>query len=285
VARVDEATGRPVSRRSVLTGLGAAALTGLALPLLSAADPPVAEATAPPGLDLFLLLGQSNMSGRAPIETGDVPAVPRAWLYTDERSGSWLPATNPLSRFSTVERPGIGRLGPGYTFARAFTARYPRRMLGLVVNARGGSSLRAWAPGRWLFAEAVRRARSAARFGAFRGVLWHQGEANVADLRSADELAAIVVRLRAALGEPALPFVAGEIYAGPHARTGSAAFNARLAALPALVPHTAVVSGRGLRTLDGVHLDSASQRTLGRRFADGWELARTAGAGHLSGGA
>ena len=250
-------------------GLIAVGGTGLSY-LATSADAASAPVTAVPALDLFLLIGQSNMSGRAPIERQDRRSVPRAYLLTDDPRGSWIEASNPLSRYSTVERHRAGRLGLGYTFAEALTERLPRRTLGLVVNPRGGTGIDEGAPRGYLLSEAVRRARIAARFGTFRGVLWHEGESSAADPDFLPKLTAIIKYLRGALANPRLPVVAGQLYAGRGAPQERTEFNDRLATLPETVPYTAVVSAEGLSAGDHTHLDSRSQRILGRRFAAAW---------------
>lgn len=66
---------------------------------------------------LFILLGQSNMSGRAPIEKADTAALPLVKLL--DADGRFEVARNPLNRFSNI-RKGITmqKLGPGYHLLR-----------------------------------------------------------------------------------------------------------------------------------------------------------------------
>lgn len=66
---------------------------------------------------LFILLGQSNMSGRAPIENADTAALPLVKLL--DVDGRFEVARNPLNRFSNI-RKGITmqKLGPGYHLLR-----------------------------------------------------------------------------------------------------------------------------------------------------------------------
>jgi len=66
------------------------------------------------------------------------------------------------------------------------------------------------------------------------------------------------------LGDPDLPFIAGEI--GYFAK--STPINAVIGQLPKYVPHTAVVSAEGLTDKgDKTHFDARSARELGRRYA------------------
>jgi hypothetical protein len=79
--------------------------------------------------------------------------------------------------------------------------------------------------------------------------------------------------IRADLGTPDLPFVAGQIGEFLYDRgPGHAAYprvvNAALAALPEKVPATACAPSKGLKDKgDVLHFDAPSQRELGRRYA------------------
>jgi len=83
----------------------------------------------------------------------------------------------------------------------------------------------------------------------------------------------MIAGIRADLGQPELPFAAGQIgeflYTRKHQQTPFAkVINDALARIPAEVPFTACVSSAGLKhNGDEVHLDGRSQRELGKRFA------------------
>ena len=231
--------------------------------------------------DLYLLIGQSNMHGVAPIEDEDLPAPDRVYLL--DEAGDWEPASNEphgLNRYTTVASGSTAGLGPGYTFARDLEAMTGRR-IGLVVNARGGTRIAQWRPTSYegdyaLYDEAVARMRVALENnpGArVRGVLWHQGEgdnrAGVEDYY-VDYIAEIVAALRADLDAPDAVFVAGEVgtWQGRGRRV-----NPEIRRIPDVVTNAGWVSSEGLTTHEthrdpwGPHFDSASQRTLGGRYA------------------
>ncbi|OVE80648.1 hypothetical protein BVY04_05365 [bacterium M21] len=67
-------------------------------------------------VDVYLLIGQSNMAGRAPITERKKGEMKNCLLLNNE--DGWEPASNPLNRYSTI-RKGLKmqRLGPGYMFA------------------------------------------------------------------------------------------------------------------------------------------------------------------------
>src|SRR5690606_13654847 len=82
-----------------------------------------------------------------------------------------------------------------------------------------------------------------------------------------EKLEALIGRVRALVGNPNLPVVAGQL---ARYREGYQLINQELVKLPGSVPHTAVVSSEGLwHRGDGTHFDSPSASEFGRRFAKG----------------
>lgn len=218
------------------------------------------EAGAP--LYVFLLIGQSNMAGRAPIEKEDEAPLTGCYLFTD--TGEWETAVNPLNRYSKYRKEiGMQQLNPGYTFARRLSSLQPDIKIGLVVSARGGTSINEWQPGCDLYEEAVSRARQAGKTGVLKAILWHQGETDCNDPDYLDKLKIVIQSLRADLGDSSLPFIAGQIR-----YDGNYPVNEMIASLPDEVPNTAYASSEGLTTLDDWHFDTRSMRILGERYAD-----------------
>ena len=217
----------------------------------------LATQDAPPDR-VFLLIGQSNMAGRAPLEQGDDAPIPGVFLLDDK--GKWEPARNPLNRYATDRKDlKMQKIGPGYGFALAMRKADPKRTVGLLVNARGGSKIEQWAKGQKLYDNMLKRAKGIR----FAGVLWHQGESNAGDGAYLDKLVTLVATLRKDLGDPNLPFVAGRI-------GGTHPVNDAIDALPGRAKRTAVASADGLKKFDTWHFDRAAQVTLGSRYAEAW---------------
>ncbi len=212
-------------------------------------------------MSIYLLIGQSNIAGRAEIPEDATDIIERCFLLNDE--GEFEPASNPLNRHAPI-RKGLGmqKLGPGYSFAKTLLEADPNAKIGLVVNARGGTGIDEWLARGEIYWSTRKRAREAAKHGVLKGVIWHQGES---DQRNADEyldkLKTLISNLRGDLGDPSLPFIAGQI-----ARDG--AINTEIAKLPEAVHATAFVSSDGLTTFDGTHFDTQSQLLLGKRYAE-----------------
>ena len=95
----------------------------------------------PPGLQLFLLIGQSNMAGRGVPEAEDQQTNPRIWMLTKELS--WVPARDPMH----FDKPAVIGVGPGLAFAKQLASTYPTINIGLIPSAVGGSGINVWRPG------------------------------------------------------------------------------------------------------------------------------------------
>jgi len=218
----------------------------------------------PGGLDLFLLIGQSNQAGRAEIESQDTSAIEHVWLLNNQ--GVWEAATNPLNRYSSIRKDiTMQKFGPGYPFAKNLHEAIPDIQIGLVVNARGGSSIKEWQAGEKYYEEALRRAKIAQESGSLKAIIWHQGSS---DRRGAEKympkLKSMVESFRRDLGNDALFFVAGQL---GYWKDSVEEFNTVIASIAAHIPHATYVSGADLTPIeDGIHFDSASQRLLGRRY-------------------
>jgi hypothetical protein len=207
---------------------------------------------------IFLLIGQSNMAGRAHLEKGDDAPIGNVRML-DEK-GAWIAATNPLNRFATNRKViSMQRVGPGFGFATAMRKALPKTSIGLVVNARGGTKIDEWKKGGKLYDNMFKRV-SAVKGIHIDGVLWHQGEANRKDQKYLEKLKVLVATLRKDFKNPNLPFVAGKIY-------GEGVPNKVYDDLGSNIKHSGVASVKGLKVFDGVHFDRVSQIKLGERYA------------------
>jgi hypothetical protein len=265
---------------------------------LFGADPPQKSVTPPPTkppleavdvtklpdgverLDLFLLMGQSNMKGRGvmPDEPLREPRIVMMHLRDDQ----WYLARHPLhltgdaKTFAGHDNAGVG---PGLMFAETLAAKERKVRVGLIPCAVGGTRIDLWQKGAKLYDEAVRRAKLAVATtapvkGRIRGALWLQGEADATPERVVEyeaKLVKLVDDLRADLGAPDLPFIACTIGEMKDDKDGRrrAGINEILLKLPELRPHTACVEARDLRTSigDGVHFATSAQNEIGKRYA------------------
>ena len=211
-------------------------------------------------LHVYLLIGQSNMAGRAPFTAEQSSAIESCYLFNDQ--DKWEPAKNPFNRYSTIRKSlSMQKMNPGYGFVKTMLDDKKDVEIGLVVNAKGGTRIEQWAKGTQFYNEAVRRAKEAQKTGTLKGILWHQGEGNG---RNPDgylaKLDKLISDLRNDLGIKNLPFVAGQVHELPP-------INNQIAQLPETVPFTAFASSEGLQVMDRWHFDAPSMQKLGERYA------------------
>ena len=227
-------------------------------------------ADEPPKLDLYLLIGQSNMAGRGKLTAEN--RLPTDGVWKLDKADRWVAATEPLHFDKSVAGAGLGM-----SFARTLREADPSVAIGLIPCAVGGTPLSRWMPGMDLYTNAVRRAKIAQRQGTIKGVLWHQGEGDCGTPEKrnsyAERLGTMVKSLRTDLGlTDDVPFLAGEL--GPYLKDrykGSPhlVINAQIKSCEKTVPNFRCISSEGLTPNgDILHFNTESLRTFGIRYAE-----------------
>ncbi len=232
-------------------------------------------------MDLYLLVGQSNMAGRGVVEAQDTTPHPRVLMLS--KDGKWVPAVDPMH----FDKPAAG-VGLGKTFGQIIADATPGVTIGLIPCAVGGSPIDTWKPGVFYPAtksypwdDMAKRAAIALKSGTLKGILWHQGESDSQPtLAPAYEakLHDLIVRLRRELNAPDVPFIAGQMgkFDGVPWSPEAVIVDQVHQDLVKKVPHTAFVSAEGLKHKgDKIHFDSASFRELGKRYAEAYLAMRT----------
>lgn len=230
------------------------------------------DARAQQPMDIYILMGQSNMAGRGDV-TKAYQAQGHERVLMFDKENRWVKASHPLH----FDKPRVAGVGPGLTFGMALAEAYPATTIGLVPCAIGGTPIARWAPGAYdkatdshPYDEAISRIRAAMEYGVIKGVIWHQGEGDSgleASQGYLGRLVELIGRVRDAVGDPGLPFVVGQL---ARYRDNYQNINRQLPDLPLTVAHTTVVSSEGLwHKGDGTHFDSPSASEYGRRYALG----------------
>ncbi|WP_343307952.1 sialate O-acetylesterase [Chitinophaga niabensis] len=218
---------------------------------------------------LYLLAGQSNMAGRGIVEPQDTIGNPR--ILSLNKEGNWVIAKDPVH----FDKSAAG-VGPGLTFAREMLKQDPNIVIGLIPCAAGGSGIDNWLYNQYWeqtksypWDNAVMRTELAMKEGTLKGILWHQGESDSAPEKAklyAGKLESLVIRFRKEFNLPKLPFIAGEL---PEFNKRAAAINTQLYEAGKKLRFYGVVSGKGLTpNADNLHIDAASQRIFGKRYAE-----------------
>lgn len=223
-----------------------------------------------PDFNLYILIGQSNMAGRA-IITEEFKDQGRPNLYMLNQQNLWVTAKNPLH----FDKPKAAGVGPGMMFGIEMAEAAPKKKIGLIPCAVGGTAIESWVPGGYdkatdthPYDDAIIRIKEAMKSGVIKGVLWHQGEANSSLEKSKiylGQLTELIERVRKLTGNPKLPVVVGEL--GRY-RESYQYINQELTKLPGIVKFTAVASSEGLVDKgDQTHFDGPSANEMGKRMA------------------
>lgn len=229
-------------------------------------------------LDLYLLIGQSNMAGRGKIEAQDTISPERVLTLT--KNLEWKAAKDPIHFDKSAAGTGLGR-----TFGIEMAKSNNKAVIGLIPCAVGGTSIDVWKPGAFDQAtkthpwdDMVKRVQFALQYGELKGILWLQGESDSNPSKCdayEEKLADLIDRTRKLNGNPNTPFVCGELgqfyieKVRKNAKKGPA--DQVVKATKALVKkdkHAAFVNSKGLTHIgDQTHFDARSVRELGKRFA------------------
>ncbi len=230
---------------------------------------------------IFILMGQSNMSGYGAMMAEDMLAVPHVLKLPTKGALSWEPAAHPLHN-----RLDSDRFGLGLPFAREYLKNHPGVAVGLIPLGWGGAGIDLLKKGTPTYAEATNKANFSMSQGVVKGVLWHQGESDSVNKDLADsyesKLHQFVSDFRRDLGIDKLPFIAGnlaEFYGtGPEHNAPERVKNidkirSVLRALPQQVKYTGFVESTGCSSFDGhnVHFNRESYIILGERYAKVYE--------------
>ncbi len=237
----------------------------LSVGFVATASAQTAPVSAP--MDVYLLVGQSNMAGRGPLKREDKQPVPGVMVLNKE--DKWASQGEPI-HFDK----GDAGVGLGFTFGKIRANSNPNITVGLVPCAVGNTSMDQWQPGGALYDNAIRRARLAQERGQLKAILWHQGEAECGSQDKASayagRLAKLVASFRKDLNQPDLPFVCGELGEFLYTRSKSPfakLVNEQIRRVPQLVPRSAVALSKDLKDKgDQLHFDSDSLKELGKRY-------------------
>ena len=219
---------------------------------------------------LYLLVGQSNMAGRAKLDSLSKMTNPSILAF--DKTGNWVHATDPIH----FDKPSAG-VGPGISFAQTvlWVSGANNIKIGLIPCSVGGTSIDLWFEGKYdpvtktyPYDDAIRRTKAAMKYGVLKGILWHQGGSDNTPVKAVGYLEKqmkVISNFRRDLGVGTIPFIMGEQGYFKEVRI----INDIIKEVPSLIPNVAIVSAEGLTHIgDSLHFDTRSARLLGVRYAD-----------------
>jgi hypothetical protein len=233
-------------------------------------------------LSLFVLAGQSNMSG-----LGDLPEKqtrhPRILVFGNDYR--WRPALepidSPLGQVDEVSKDSAAGFGPGLSFALAVATERPDMVIGLVPCAKGDTDINQWQRSHrdsTLYGSCLKRIRAASLEGRVAASLFFQGEADAYDPARARErdllprayaerFSAVVSSLRGDLSSPNLPVVFAQIGTQRAPALFSEWETIREQQRAINLPCTDMITTDDLPLRDPVHFTTAAYQAIGQRFA------------------
>jgi len=222
---------------------------------------------------IFFLAGQSNMAGRGFVEPQDTVADNRVLTIT--KNNEWIYATEPLHFYE----PALTGLDCGLSFGKALARSLDDSItIAVVPCAVGGSSIHQWL-GDSLFRNVKLLSNFKSKvdfvknYGTIKGILWHQGESDAHPGLApsyAKNLSELVMAFRSYIGNENLPMLMGKLgnFTNENNRRYRKIINKSIDQVAASEKNVVVISTRDLAHKgDKLHFNSASQRTMGERFA------------------
>ena len=234
-------------------------------------------------LQLFILAGQSNMSGRGDIPKSGTNANPRIYVFGNDYHWRLAvePVDDPKNQVDKVSEDAGAGFSPSLSFATTLLERHSDKVIGLIPCARGSTSIYDWqrsSNDTSLYGSCLKRVHAASKMGGVAGLLFFQGEADALDSiqypeltllphQWADKFTVLVSDWRSDLNLPKLPVVFAEI----GTNTTPDKFKnwkivkeqQRLVRLPLC----AMITTDDLLLKDTVHFTTESYRIIGQRFA------------------
>jgi len=248
---------------------------------------PVRDSQGYAPMDIFIIAGQSNASGRGSL--ANVPSYPnrdrvRMWM---QNGSGFAPASEPVdtdlggAQFQILGDPSAAA-GFGLAFGNKYAELRPASIVGLVVCAAGNTAIAAWARNlstSTLYGAMIARAKAALSFAAagsrIAGIIWYQGESDCTStaLKNAwpAAFAQLVADIRSDLNLQNLPVIMTVLGPAPSPGASYPAWSAFVAQQSAMqLPENIYrVTANDLtkQSSDNVHLITEAYVVLGERYA------------------
>lgn len=212
-------------------------------------------------IDLYLLIGQSNMCVSADVNPeDDIPNV--HIVHFDKRDSQWR----------VIDANDVDGIGPAPSFAAGMIADREDTVVGIIHAAVSWTPQSRWLKRGDLFDAARDRTLEAMKFGTIKGVLWHHGEIEADDSVKAagygKNLKSMINDLRMALGNNNLPFVLGKL-GDFNTQPYKYAVNNGIQKAANDLNNVKIASPNGLTGMDdNILFTSQSQRIYGFRYAE-----------------
>lgn len=233
-------------------------------------------------IKVFILAGQSNMSGRASADSLTSHPADEEILYHYHFDPKVGPRTFVRSEVAFEKlQSHLGTFGPEMGFARTLYDAGQRNIALIKVSVGGTDLYEDWKKGNQYLYErlieevrvALRRLEQANRPYQLAALCWMQGESDTQNKLAAEQyeanLISFIEHVRKDLHEPKLPIYIAKIKYSTE-RAHQEAVRWAQHRVGSWDPYAACFHTDDLPTQDGTHYNVRAQLTLGRRFAEAY---------------
>jgi hypothetical protein len=273
-----------------ITLLTACIPTSQASPARATADQTTIGTTGVPTeyegkLKLFILAGQSNMSGRGAVPAALKHTNPRVYVFGNDYQ--WKLAEEPVDsaagQVDMVSEDRDAGMSPSLNFAETLLDPKPEWVIGLIPCAKNSTSLLEWQQNedpKSLYGSCLKRIREAMQIGTPAGILFYQGETDTYDPvlyphkkilpaeQWAGEFGQWVKAWRSDLGDANLPVVFAQIGTNEDPRSLIHWEVIKKQQASVNLPNVRMIKTDDLELGDAVHLTVEGYIEVGRRFAE-----------------
>ncbi|NEO40828.1 MAG: sialate O-acetylesterase [Moorea sp. SIOASIH] len=240
-------------------------------------------------MSLFILAGQSNMSGTGKLTAASSVTDPRVFVFGNDYR--WHLAKEPIDsqtkQVDKVSEDKSAGVGPGMAFATELLKYNPELIIGLIPCAKSGTAIEQWQRSLsedTLYGSCLKRVGAASVMGEITGILFFQGEKDAqkpsqdSDItffpnQWADKFVTLVKDFRQDLGKPDLPVVFAQIGTTTDPETLPNWETVKAQQATVQLPATRMITTDDLALQDYVHLTTESYLIVGKRFAKAfWKL-------------
>jgi hypothetical protein len=237
-------------------------------------------------LHLFILAGQSNMSGRGDIPQSAATANPKIYVFGNDYQ--WRLATEPIddptNQIDKVSEDENAGFSPALSFATIILEQYPEMLIGLIPCAMDSTTIHDWGRNlsdNTLYGSCLKRARAASTMGNVAGILFFQGESDALDPKKnpelklspnqwADKFIVFISDWRSDLGLPELPVVFAQIGTNTRPNRYSNWKVVQEQQSSVRLPFCKMITTDDLTLKDTVHFTTESYQIIGERFAEAY---------------
>lgn len=232
------------------------------------------------GMDLYLLIGQSNMAGRGVLDSA---MLDLSNIYVINKENQWVDAKEPIHYDKSVAGTSLAA-----SFAIIVRDNSGKK-IGLIPCAIGGTSIDVWMPDVvdpvtkiMPYNTTIARTKEALKSGQLKGILWHQGESDSKDERYLNYSAKFDSLFNnlskdLAINIDTIPVIVGEIgtFFSSQPQNKEALCIDSILHEKAKRKNIYCVSSEELTDKgDSTHFDTESYRELGVRYAKAYEIVK-----------